>query len=527
MTNRRNFVKTLSLAPTSGIAASPIAAAVPLLVSSCANIATGEPIKSYPKINATNPMGFVGHLQNGIESNYEPIIDGKLPSGLSGTFYRNGPAMFSRQSERKGSIADGDGMIRMYRFNGGKVSYKSRFVQTDKFKEEQAADKFIYGTWTSRTPPGGKRIEGSPNQAGVTTVVRNGKLYAHDEVNPPWVLDPNTLESIATDSLGIADATRLRAHYRVDAKTNEWILFDSVFSPTTPSHSAYIISADGKSTTKRTIAAGSKAPLCYMHDFFVSNSSVMFYLHPAFPDFGKLRQGIPFGQSLNWKASDSTKLAIVSRNSDEAPIIAETDSRWMWHAVNSFDRGNEIVADYVGYDKPDHFIEIDGKEPAWFAYMKGKPGSYVNPGKLRRLIVNKQTRAVKEEILDSGNNEFPITDKRVHCHEHRDIYFIQAPKDALWWSKIARFDTKTGNTDSYDFGPGYYLNEPSFAADKNQAVNLSVQDAGWVLVPVFEVATSVSSLAVFRAGHLSDGPIASVRLKTHDAFAFHGFWHET
>jgi all-trans-8'-apo-beta-carotenal 15,15'-oxygenase len=526
MSDRRKFVKTLSVAPAYRLAATPLATAIPLLTSSCASIAQSDAISSYPKIASSNPMGFVGHLQNGVESTYDPIVDGKLPAGLSGTFYRNGPAMFSRNAERKGSIADGDGMIRMYRFGGGKVSYKSRFVQTDKFREEQAAGKFIYGTWTSRTPPGGKRIEGSANQAGVTTVVRNGKLYAHDEVNPPWVLDPNTLESIATENLGIADASRLRAHYRVDAKTNEWILFDSVFSPTNPSHSAYIVSADGKSTTKRTIAAGGKAPLCYMHDFFVSGTSVMFYLHPAFPEFAKLRQGVPFGQSLNWKASDSTKLAIVSRNSDDPAIIAETDSRWMWHAVNSFDRGNEIIADYVGYDKPDHFIEMDGQEPAWFAYMKGKPGSYVNPGKLRRLIVNKSTKAVKEEILDAGNNEFPITDKRVHCHEHRDIYFIQAAKDALWWSKIARFDTRTGNSDGYDFGPGYYLNEPSFAADQTIPVNLAVQDAGWVLVPVFEVATGVSSLAIFRAGRLSDGPIASVRLKTHDAFAFHGYWHE-
>jgi all-trans-8'-apo-beta-carotenal 15,15'-oxygenase len=525
MNNRRTFIRSLSATAAPLLSVAPPAALMPFAILGCA-IAPSDTlsVSAYPKITNANPLGFIGHLQNGTETAYEPVVEGKLPIALKGTFYRNGPAMFTRQSERKGAVADGDGMIRMYRFIDGKVNYRSRFVQTEKFKEEEAAGKFIYGTWTSRTPPGGKRIQGSANQAGVTTVVRNGKLYAHDEVNPPWVLDPNTLESITTDNLGIADPSRLRAHFRVDAKTDELILFESVFSPTEPSHSIYIVSADGKRTTKRTIPAGVNAPLTYQHDFFVSGTSGMLFMQPAFPDFAKLRQGVPFADSLAWKAADSTKLAIISRAGDVAPITVETDSRWMWHSVNAYDRGNEIVADYVGYDQPDHFLEIDGKEPAWYAYMKDRAGSYKHPGKLRRLIVNKTTKRVREEILDDGNNEFPVVDKRVHCHEHRNIYFIQAPKNALWWSKVASFDARTGATDGYDFGPGYYLNEPSFAADNTKPMNLSEKEAGWLLVPVFELATGLSSLAVFRAGALNDGPIASVRLKTQDPFAFHGSW---
>lgn len=522
---RRDLIKGLSAGIAPFATPASIARSLPLLMSGCAT--ANDAVSVYPKLANNNPLGFLGLLQNGVEADYEAVVDGRLPAGLSGTFYRNGPGIYTRPNGRKGSLADGDGMIRRYRFNQGKVAYRSRLVKTDKLREEQAANKFVYGTWTSPVPADGKRTQGSPNQAGVTTVIRNGKLYAHDEVNPPWVLDPSTLESISTDNLGIPDPSGLKAHFRVDAKTNEWILFDSVFSPTAPTHSAYIVSADGKSTTSRTISVGPNVPLSYMHDFFVTSSSVLMFLHPAFPDFAKLRQGVPFGQSLTWKSTDPTKIAILSRKGDVEPIVVEADSRWMWHSANAYDRGNEIIADYVGYEKPDHFIEIDGKEPAWFAYMKGRTGSYTYPGKLRRLIINKQTKAVREEILDSGNNEFPIVDKRVHCHEHRDIYFIQAPKDALWWSKIASFDTKTGASDGYDFGPGYYLNEPSFAADKTQPVNLAGRDNGWVLVPVYELATGVSSLAVFQANALSSGPIASVRLKNPDPFAFHGFWQES
>jgi carotenoid cleavage dioxygenase-like enzyme len=116
------------------------------------------------------------------------------------------------------------------------------------------------------------------------------------------------------------------------------------------------------------------------------------------------------------------------------------------------------------------------------------------PGKLRRLIVNKTTKKAREEILDDGSNEFPVVDQRVHCHGHRDVYYIQAPKDAMWYSKVARIDTRTSAKDSYDFGCGYSLNEPSFAADKVTPVNLAERDKGWLLVPVYELATGVSSL---------------------------------
>jgi all-trans-8'-apo-beta-carotenal 15,15'-oxygenase len=513
--DRRSFVKTVSMA------------AAPLWLSACGgddndDKAVVAPL--YPKLANASPLGFVGHLQNGVEGGYEPVVTGKLPAGLSGTFYRNGPGVYGRGAIRKGSITDGDGMIRMYRFAGGKVAYNRRLVQTDKLREEQAAGKYIYSTWTSPLPPAGKRFDGSPNQAGVTTVIRNGKLYAHDEANPPWTLDPNTLQSIATDNVGIADPSGLKAHTRVDPKTGEWILFDTAFDPVAPSHSAYIVSADGKTTTRRTIAAGADAPLVYMHDFFVTGSSVMMHFQPAVPDFAKLQQGVPFGTSLTWQVADGTKLAILSRATDDKPIIVETDSRWMWHSANAYDRGNEIVADFVGYDTPDHFIETAGKEPSWYAYMQGRTGNQVNPGKLRRLVVNKTTKLAREEILDSGNNEFPVVDKRVHCYEHRNIYLIQAPAGALWWSRVVRFDMRSGASEGYDFGPGYYLNEPAFAADPAAPVNVAATDVGWLLVPVFESATGVSSLAIFRAGALADGPIASVRLQTQDPFAFHGSW---
>ena len=95
--DRRSFVKVLS------------AAAAPVLLPACAGgdaLPFLENQTLYPRIERADPLGFVGHLQNGTEGGYEPTVTGKLPAGLAGTFYRNGPGVFSRGAERKGSIAD-------------------------------------------------------------------------------------------------------------------------------------------------------------------------------------------------------------------------------------------------------------------------------------------------------------------------------------------------------------------------------------------------------------------------------------
>jgi hypothetical protein len=66
------------------------------------------------------------------------------------------------------------------------------------------------------------------------------------------------------------------------------------------------------------------------------------------------------------------------------------------------------------------------------------------------------------------------------------------------------------------------LSEPIHAPDPAQAH--ANRDAGWLLVPVYEQRRAASSLAVFRAGAIEEGPIAAIRLEDHDPWAFHGYW---
>ena len=115
------------------------------------------------------------------EQDYQAETRGAWPADLRGTLFRNGPGLFERNGIRKRMVTDGDGMIRAYDIADGVVSFRSKFVRTTKFREEEAASRYKYATWSTPAPGGFWRNIGGGrrrSQAEATVIVRHGKLLA-------------------------------------------------------------------------------------------------------------------------------------------------------------------------------------------------------------------------------------------------------------------------------------------------------------------------------------------------------------
>src|SRR6185369_6037451 len=164
------------------------------------------------------------------EFDYIPEIEGRLPTGLTGTLYRNGPGLYERAGFKKWNLLDGDGMIRATSFAGGSVRFRTRFVRTRKFEAEEKAGRFLYPTWTTPAPRRWENIPGYPSlgQAGVTAVIKGGRLHAFDEVGLPYGLDPASL-----DTTGLIDPdpgapakgpSDYKAHTKTDGESGDWVL---------------------------------------------------------------------------------------------------------------------------------------------------------------------------------------------------------------------------------------------------------------------------------------------------------------
>jgi len=453
-----------------------------------------------------------------VEHDYFPVVEGALPVGLQGSLFRNGPGRFERGENRKNHLLDGDGMIQAFDFRDGTVRYRNRFVRTEKYCAEQAAGRLLYPTWTTLAPGGVARNLGAnkyKSQAGVTVYEKNGRLYAFDEVGLPYGLDPETLETLGEQQVGPADIkVDYKAHTKTDGHTGEWLLLGVEHGRRMVFH-VVVRAADGTMRNHQRVAAPRRA---YVHDWFATEHYVMVLLHPVELSLAPFLSGLAsLSDSLRWKPHKGNLLMVIDRSGASGPVLLEAPARFMWHSLNAYETGGSIIADFVGYEAPDHFL---GENAAFKAIMQGKQGEQNYPGTVRRYVVNLNEKRLTEELISSANHEFPVVHPGRAGYRHRYGYFVTAADSTVFPNGLARIEMDTGRRDVVLLDDETHLGEPVFVPDASQA-----EERGWLLSVGLNGKTGCSFLGVFRAERLADGPVARVLLGHPTPLSFHGCWH--
>lgn len=453
-----------------------------------------------------------------VEQDYEARIEGQLPAALTGNYYRNGPGLFERGGVRKRTILDGDGMVQQFRFHEGGVHYRTRFVQTEKYRAETAAGRFIYPSWSTQAPGGVLKnfwiTEGIKSQAGITVYLVNGRLYTFDESSYPYELDPLTLTTVGETALGIPrEETIYSAHSKIDPVSGEWLHFGVRYGPTPQLHLS-VFHADGRLHYHR---AETLPRFVYIHDWFVSTNYLIISLHPVEIDFLPALLGLrSISDSLRWRPEKGNLLLVIPRDPSGKTIQIEAPACFMWHSINARDDGREIVAEFIGYDNPDHFV---GRDPVISAVMQGREGEHACPGLLRRYRIDLAGRMVLSEVLSAGNCEWPRIDDRLLCGTYRHAWVARARAGEFFASEVVRHDMLGGAEESHDFGRQVYCSEPYFIPRPAAG-----HEEGWIVTECLDVRTGKSFLAVLDAAHLADGPLAVVHLEHHVPYSYHGCW---
>lgn len=451
------------------------------------------------------------------EKNYRPRVSGVIPTGLRGTLYRNGPGLFERNGLRKRHLLDGDGLIQAFHFDQTGVSYRTRFVRTEKFLAEDEAGKFLHPTWSTKAPGGIVSNFGGPilSQAGVTVVEKNGTLLAFDEVNPAYELDPISLETLGAYSFGGALDSNVswKAHTKTDGVTNEWVLFGQQYGPT--NRLAFcVFDASGNRLSYRSMEV---PEALYIHDFFVTTNHVIFSLHPVvlspFPFLLGTRSLI---DSLSWQPERGNVVVVAEKYRDKPPLVLETKAAFMWHSLNAVEENATIVADFVGYDEPDHFI---GDQAQLFSLMQGREGKAQALGTVRRYRIDLNQAKLSEEPINDAGFEFPVTDPRSQGHAYQYAYLTHAASGHWHQNAIARIDVTSGALETFSLPERSYAGEPIFAPKPGGRI-----DQGWLLSQVLDGDSGLSRLEIFDAERVSAGPLATLALDHHVPISFHGWW---
>lgn len=452
------------------------------------------------------------------EQDYECRIEGRLPDGLQGSLYRNGPGLFDRGGLRKRTILDGDGLIQHFRFHGGGVHYRTRFVQTEKYRSESAAGHYIHPSWSTQAPggwwPNFWITLGIKSQAGITVYLVDGRLYAFDESSFPYELDPATLSTVGETTMGVPrEETIYSAHPKIDPRNGEWLHFGVRYG-VTPLLQLTVFRPGGALAWRRSIPL---PRFVYIHDWFVSTNYLMVSLQPVEIDFWPALLGLrSISDSLRWRPEKGNLLLVIPRDPVAPPIQLEAPACFMWHSINAFDEGGRITADFIGYDNPDHFV---GHDPVISAVMQGRDGEHSYPGLVRRYRIDVKEKKVSSEIIAEGSYEWPSIDEHHLCGPYHYAYMCEASPGSFFWNGLARFNSQSSRLNRYYFGEQVFCSEPIFVS-KPQGRD----SEGWLLSECLDSRAGTSFLAVLDAQRLEQGPLARVHLRHHCPFSFHGFW---
>jgi carotenoid cleavage dioxygenase-like enzyme len=438
-------------------------------------------------------------------------VRGEMPAWLGGALIRVTPAKLEVGGRRQTHWFDGLAMLNRFGFADGKVSYASRFIESDAYKDAQEGEWRRGGFATDPCRSLFKRVQSvfSPEVTDNPNVnlVKLGERYiAMTETPVPVEFDGETLATLghfnfADDVEGLVTT----AHPHHDGARDELVNYVVRFSKTSE-YVLYGLPAGG--TTRRVIARMPVKEPAYMHAFGMSERYLILAEYPLRVNPLRLAfSGKSFIENYRWDADQPTRFQIFDRATGERRGTYETDAFFSFHHVNAFDRGDELVVDLCAYDDAS---VID----ALYLDERGVRGRSFPDVELRRYTIDLAGGDVRAERLAEGSFELPRIDYgRRNGRDYRYAYGTGAGGD--WIDHLAKVDVVDGTRVEWR-EDGCYPGEPIFVREPGR----EQEDGGVVLSVVLDAPAGRSFLLVLDAGSFEE--VARADAPHHIPFGFHG-----
>ena len=461
-----------------------------------------------------NTMAFTGpNAPIRIEGEvFDLEIEGELPGQLDGAFYRVQPDPQLPPRLDDDIAFNGDGMISMFRFRDGRVDFKQRWVQTDKWKLERAAGKALFGAYRNPLtddPSVKGRYRGTAN---TNAFYYGGKLYGLKEDSPAVAMDPNTLETFGYDDFdGQVTAPTFTAHPKIDPVTGNLCAFGyAAKGLLTRDMVYYEIAPDGRKVRE----VWFEIPYyCMMHDFGVTQDYALFHVVPIVGSWERLEQGLPH---FGFDTTREIHLVVLPRAGGAEDIRTFTGANcFASHVMNAFNDGTKI-----------HFDTPEAKNNM-FPFFPDVHGAPYNPveaaSRLTRWTVDMGSNSSEFEsrtVLSEFVGEFPRIDDRYACGEYRHGWMLGMGMGPGQRASLAHVDQSTGRTEVWESEPGTNLQEPCFIPASSRAG----EGEGYICQVQVRHADARADLLLFDAQAVAQGPLARIKLPLRLRFGLHGNW---
>tara|TARA_B100000579_G_C22817300_1_gene848595 strand:- start:532 stop:2022 length:1491 start_codon:yes stop_codon:yes gene_type:complete len=454
------------------------------------------------------------------------LVKGKVPKGLSGTFYRNGPGQLERGGQWVHHPFDGDGMITSLEFSNGKINFSNRFIRTKEYLAESKANKFLYRGVFGTQKPGGQlsnafdvRLKNIAN----TNVIKFGdELLALWEASSPYSINPKTLETNGLSNLnGVLKPTEaFSAHPRFDPGHHNEKRMVTFGVKTGPKSTLRLMEFGMEDNNVGSILSDRKdsfGGFAFLHDFAITKNWAIFLQNAiSFNPIPFLIGKKGAAQCLSSDSKAKPKFWLIPRDSgvhaNKPPLIIDAPGGFVFHHLNAFEANNEIILDSIYYND---FPTIEPGQD-----FKNIDFDLLPEGILKRCVIDINKKSFQLDELSKQCCEFAMVNPSKQGLQAKFGWMAVAENELgngplQGIKKINLFD-KTSIT--WSAGHRGFVNEPLMVPNPNS----EKEDDGWILVVMWNGKREGSDLVILNASDMKE--IALLELPIPIPYGLHGSW---
>jgi len=348
--------------------------------------------------------------------------------------------------------------------------------------------------------------------ANTAVAFHDGKLLAGWYMcGDLYEIDPITLETKGVQNYNNTLSSKAMAHVKVDEQKNEMMFFDYEL---TGSYLAYGV-INGNGTVKHFAKVPTPGPRI-PHDMGITeNYSILMDL-PLIYDLNVMARS---GKAVPVFRKDMpSRFGIIPRfgTADEVKWF-EANPCYIYHTINCWEEGDEIVMDCCVNDNPTPQQELPpGASPAekLNAYLRLR--AY-----LHRYRFNLKTGETKEYRLDDQVTEFPLMNSQYLGRKSKFAYNQRFDlSETLRFDGIVKYNTEDNSSQTYEYGKYKYGSESPFIPK----VNAQSEDDGYVISFITDAREEKSEVIILDAKNIDQEPLARILLPQRVPLGFHACW---
>jgi|UniRef100_UPI0040475196 all-trans-8'-apo-beta-carotenal 15,15'-oxygenase len=463
-----------------------------------------------------------------VELESEPLVAarGEIPPDLNGCLYRNGPGRLERAGRFVHHPFDGDGMICALRFSEGGALFTNRFVRTEGWLAEEAADQVLYRGVFGTQKPGGPLANAFDlrlkNIANTHVVRLGGDLLALWEASSPHALDPVTLETRGLTLLDgvLKPGEAFSAHPRFDPGHQgepRMVTFGVKTGPRSTLRLMEFATEGPKAGQLVADRSDSFKGFAFLHDFAITPNWAVFLQNAV--DFNPL----PFvlgqkgaAQCLSSKAGGQAQFWLVPRDggafAGQQPRLIDAPEGFVFHHLNAYEEGDQLVVESIFYaDFPSVGPDVD---------FRSIDFELIPEGLLERCRIDLTTGNLSCERLSERCCEFAMVNPTRQGLPARYGWMAVAERDQGNdpLQAIKKLDLQTGERRVWSAAPRGFVSEPIMVPRPGA----TSEDEGWVLTVIWNGARNGSDLVILNASTMAEQAV--IELPVAMPYGLHGSW---